>query len=201
MVKQEPVRRIPLGIVVGVTALILTAGGSFAWWTWHSQLIEPPEGLPQNNQPHTAQQPQEQTAQIYWLRSTGDRLELTPVPMKTGETEQPEVILGNVFEQLLSGPSNEEAFVNTIPPDTVLRDLTVEADGIHVDLSQEFTAGGGSASMIGRVAQVLYTATCLDADAPVWISVEGEPLEVMAGEGLLISQPMTRQDFNENFTL
>jgi len=39
-------------------------------------------------------------------------------------------------------------------------DVTIQNDGIHVDLSQEFTTGG-SASMSSRVAQVLYTATSL----------------------------------------
>jgi len=45
--------------------------------------------------------------------------------------------------------------------------VTIQNDGIHVDLSQEFTTG--SASMSSRVAQVLYTATSLQPNAKVWI--------------------------------
>ena len=79
--------------------------------------------------------------------------------------------------------------------------MSVQQDGIHINLSQAFTTGGGSASMTGRVAQVLYTATSLKPNAKVWISVEGKPLDTLGGEGLELDQPLTRQNFKQNFTL
>lgn len=75
-------------------------------------------------------------------------------------------------------------------------------DGIYVNLSQEFTQGGGSSSMIYRVAQVLYTATSIDPQAPVFISIAGQPLNQnypLGGEGLLLDYPLTRQQFAQEF--
>jgi spore germination protein GerM len=77
----------------------------------------------------------------------------------------------------------------------------VREDGVHINLSKEFTMGGGTASMTARVAQVLYTATSLNPNAQVWLSIEGEPLKTLGGEGLLIEQPLTRKSFEQEFSL
>jgi len=51
--------------------------------------------------------------------------------------------------------------------------------------------------MSSRVAQVLYTATSLQPNAKVWIDIEGKPLEVLGGEGLLLEQPLTQESFEK----
>ena len=117
--------------------------------------------------------------------------------------DEPTTILTAAFEQLLEEDVTEDGSMafSAIPADTDLLALSIAEDGVHVDLSDAFEGGGGSASMIGRLTQVMYTATSLDAEQPVWLSVEGEPLELLGGEGLEISQPMTRADIDANFPL
>jgi spore germination protein GerM len=145
--------------------------------------------------------PAEQTeTKVYWLRSVGKKLELAPVKIVVeggnGDREQ----LTATVERLLKGPANSDV-TSSIPEGTKLNSLKVAKDGVHVDLSKAFTKGGGSTSMQGRLGQVIYTASSLNPSDPVWISVEGEPLRVLGGEGLEVSQPMTRTDFKKGFSL
>jgi spore germination protein GerM len=80
--------------------------------------------------------------------------------------------------------------------------LRVAPQRIDLDLSREFIQGGGSDSMVGRVAQVLYTATSLDPTAKVYLSVEGQRLDEnhpLGGEGVILQQPLTRQQFAVDF--
>jgi spore germination protein GerM len=143
-----------------------------------------------------------QTAQVYYLKDTGTKLEPVPVSVSVKtDTNDPHSVLKASFDRLLSPTSSDPQFVSAIPPGTKLRSIAVKGDGIYVDLSSEFTQGGGSAGIIGRLAQVLYTASSLDSQAAVWIKVDGEPLTSIGGEGIEIPQPLTRDNFKEQFEL
>ncbi|MBV5261778.1 spore germination protein [Synechococcus moorigangaii CMS01] len=142
---------------------------------------------------------EESQPMVYWLQDEGDRFALAPMPVTpTAETTTGQ--LEALLSQLLTENPGED-FSSAIPAETQLLSLIIQEDGIVVNLSEDFQFGGGSASMIGRVAQVLYTATSLDPTAAVWFQVEGEPLEVLGGEGLEIAQPLTREIFEADFDL
>jgi spore germination protein GerM len=205
----SPSRFLSLGATLGLAALVLLAGGGAAWWTWQSSnstnLTTPTESdtaqsdqsSPIDSEPSVTSPATEQTVQVYWIKVLDTGIE--PVPVATTVSgEQPETILTAAFEEMLEGAPNSE-LTSTIPQNTKLKNLSIQEDGIHLDLSQEFTTGGGSTSMLGRLAQVVYTATTLDPEASVWISVEGNPLETLGGEGIIVDQPTTRRTFEENF--
>lgn len=210
MQNQENTRRIPIAIIAGLSAVVVAAGSGTAWWTWnaiHSDTANNPEAVTptapdavQPTEPQPVAPAVETTARAYWIDVAGNQFELVPAPIQVAQGEQPDEILTTAFETLLEGPSASAAF-SEIPEGTELRDLTVESDGVHVDLTDTFTTGGGTASMTGRLAQVVYTASSLDPDAQIWISVDGEPLDVLGGEGLILDQPITREEFDENFPL
>ncbi|WP_448570905.1 GerMN domain-containing protein [Trichothermofontia sp.] len=198
----------PPGILVSLSTLLLLTTGVTAWWTWRSfnPSQTPPLPIPEEEvssvTPPKVTAPAEQTLAVYWLRDTGTHLEVVPSPVGIAKSLKGEAALAAAFNQLLAGPQAQTAgMVSTIPTGTQLLDLKVAPDGVHVDLSPEFTTGGGSSSMSGRLAQVLYTATTLDPNANVWLTIAGKPLEVLGGEGIMVDQPMTRVAFEENYDL
>ncbi len=223
--------RIPLGVAAGLVTIVLASGGATAWFTWRALNPKPPvaefptiDSLPEASAPpqpavetptETSKEPvtpgenpaaqapaADVTGQIYWLKDDGTSLQLVPETVSVAENATPGEQVKAAFDTLLSksGDPEQNAF-STIPEGTQLLEATVEADGIHVNLSSDFQYGGGSASMTGRLGQVIYTATAFDPTAPVWISVDGKPLTLLGGEGLEVGQPMTRQDFDQSFPL
>ena len=140
--------------------------------------------------------------QVYWLKSNQNKLTLVAKSLPSDSSAStPQQILTIAVQNLLSAkPSGDLS--STIPKGTKLLSLQVRADGVHVDLSPEFRSGGGSTSMIYRVAQVIYTSTSLDPNQKVFISVGGQPIDnnhPLGGEGLILQQPTTRDRFAADF--
>jgi spore germination protein GerM len=145
-------------------------------------------------------QPAKLSPQIYQLEIVDNSIQLTPKSVYTAATSR-KLALTEALGKLLAQSSTPNS-TTTIPSKTRLLNLDVNKDGVYVDLSQEFAEGGGSSSMIYRVAQVLYTSTSIDPQTPVFLSIEGKPLDdnnPLGGEGLTLDYPITRQQFERDF--
>jgi len=200
--------RFSLPAVAAITGLVLAAGGGAAWWAKLSldkqaQISQPSPSPIVKEEIPTAPKPitQDKVVEVYWLNPQNDNIELAANTMTFQKSIKSERVLETALKTLLANSPEDSTYTTAIPPGTKLLDLKVDQKGIKINLSQEFASGGGSASMSSRLAQVLYTATSSDNNAPVWISVEGKPLTNLGEEGLIISQPMTRKKFEGNFTL
>jgi spore germination protein GerM len=203
MNNQHRTNGISSGVVAAISAAVVAVSGGLAWFSAQTPNNPTPDNSSQTiKQPikqSTTQQGNQQTASIYWLRSKENRLNLVPQPFKVTAT-QPNQVLEAAFKNLLAGP-NEGTDSTTIPQGTQLLGLKVENNDIHVNLSENFTIGGGSTSMMGRVGQVVYTATSLNPQAKVYIEVNGKRLDVLGGEGVELLQPLTRESFQKNYPL
>jgi len=221
MQDQQPHRLLSPRAIAGFVALLVATGGGVAWWTWktHNDTAIAPNKIeqsqpddtnnprPDSNSTPTPKVPStvaptttDKSLEVYWLKPSGTKVELAPTPIAATSNSTPEALLETALKQLIAGP-NQASLATTIPANTKVLDLAIKPDGIHVNLSREFTKGGGSSAMEGRLAQVLYTATSLNPDAPVWLAIEGKPLTTLGGEGLVVEQPLTRQQFAKDFPL
>ncbi len=134
-------------------------------------------------------------SQVYLLQAKENQIEMVPISMLRSPQGSETAILAASINYLLSNPQLAN-LGSSVPPGTRLLNLQIKPEGIHLNLSKEFTRGGGSASMTYRVAQVLYTVTSLEPNAKVYLSVEGKLLDEdnpLGGEGIILQQPLTRQ--------
>jgi germination protein M len=119
---------------------------------------------------------------------------LVPVPREVAGGDPIEAALNAV----LAGPSTDEAGLRTIssaiPIGSRLLGLTV-ADGMAtVDLSSEFESGGGSASTLIRLGQVVFTLTQFPSVQSVVFKIGGQRVTVFGSEGLVLDGPVGRDD-------
>jgi spore germination protein GerM len=83
-----------------------------------------------------------------------------------------------------------------IPRNTRLLSIEVDQNIATVDLSGEFETGATGEPLALRLAQVVYTLTQEGTDIlNVLFSIEGEPVPVLTGTGLVVEDPVTRQDY------
>lgn len=204
MREQPRNNRISSGVIAAVSAAVIAVSSGVAWITWQATnntqpATTPKQKVTQNNT--KPQVPQQQTAQIYLLRDTGKNLELVPIHvLVSASKDKPSEFIGAAFNSLLTAKKDGDTS-STIPSGTKVLGVKIENDTVRVNLSDKFTSGGGSASMTGRVGQVVYTATSLNPNAKVYIDVNGKQLDVLGGEGLELDQPLTRDSFTKNYQL
>ena len=100
-----------------------------------------------------------------------------------------------VITALIDGPKPEEVQLGVyseIPVGTRLLSIVEAPEGVYINLSKHFDTGGGTDSIYKRIFQLIKTAK-YNTTKPVYLLIENQPVEVLGGEGIMITQPL-----NEN---
>jgi spore germination protein GerM len=101
------------------------------------------------------------------------------------------------IRELVEGPTpaeDRDGLSTALPQDLEVRGVDLQGDVLYVDLSSAFERGGGSALMRARLEQLRWTLTQPTDVRALALSIEGEPLHVLGGEGLLVERPWFRTD-------
>ncbi|WP_414620162.1 GerMN domain-containing protein [Calothrix sp. CCY 0018] len=201
MTEQRKNNGISSGVAAAVAAVTVALAGVTGYFAMNNTTPSPGPRPPQPT-PTKPAVPTEKKATVYWLESSGTSFNLVPQGIQVqADINQPSEFLEAAFNSLLAGPTEGSGGSSAIPKQTKLLGIKAEGDEVRVNLSDDFQFGGGSAGMIGRVGQVVYTATALNPNAKVYLELNGEQIEVLGGEGLELEQPLTRENFMKNFEL
>jgi hypothetical protein len=96
----------------------------------------------------------------------------------------------------VENPVGNTDLFTAIPRNTRLLSIQVDQNVATVDLSGEFESGATGEPLALRLAQVVYTLTQEGTEIlNVLFSIEGEPVDVLIGNGLVADRPVTRQDY------
>jgi sporulation and spore germination protein/immunoglobulin-like protein involved in spore germination len=129
----------------------------------------------------------------------GDGPFLVPVLREVPRTK---AVATAAMTSLLAGPIAKESaaaprIVTSVPDGVTLLGLSVDGGVATVDLSREFESGGGSASVVGRLAQVVYTLTQFSNVTSVRFLLDGQPVDQFGSEGPMLDKPVTRTTYRD----
>ena len=130
---------------------------------------------------------------VFFLRSG----RLQPVRRMLPKTQ---AVAAAALRQLLAGPSLAErraGLASAVPKGTRLLSVSVRSEIATVDLGGRFAAGGGSLSVRGRLAQLVFTLTQFPTVQAVRLELDGKPVSQFSGEGLIIDHALARDAFDD----
>jgi len=156
---------------------------------------EEPTGLPTDDGSSTATIVPAKPVSLRVYLTRGEKIGVT-----TRVVPATKAVASAAIKELLEGPTAEEkafGLGTVIPIGTRLRGVTVNSGTATVDLTGDFDSGGGTLSMTMRLAQVVYTLTQFPTVDRVLFKIDGVPVSVFGGEGLLIGTPQTRGDYED----
>ncbi len=94
---------------------------------------------------------------------------------------------------LIRGPKSEEkkyGVYTEVPVGSEVINITEQADRVVVNLNSAFVNGGGTESLYKRLYQLIKTAR-LNSELPVYLYIDGQRADVVGGEGIMLSQPLS----------
>ena len=137
----------------------------------------------------------EKTAKIYFLKLNSDGTSANYVAKR----ELKEITLTTAIKSLLKGPNYDEkksGVYTEIPNGTKLLSVMESGDKIIINLNSDFQYGGGTESINNRLKQLVKTVVNIAPDKNLYLYIDGKEVDVMGGDGVMITQPLNISEFN-----
>lgn len=107
--------------------------------------------------------------------------------------------LNYAINTLILGPKAGEkskGIYSEIPSGTEVINVQEHPDKVIINLSSNFEYGGGTDSVYKRLYQLIKTAG-RNTEKPVYLYIEGKQADVIGGDGIMITQPLTENSLGE----
>ena len=138
---------------------------------------------------------------VYFTKSRAPE-ELSLVPVSRNISKDDSIVSATLKELLLGPLKGEElkGLMTEIPVGTRLIKVEESEDEVLVDLSSQYLTGGGSAAVQLKYLQIYKTLKKICPSKDIYLNVEGKNLKTIGGEGLEVTQPITKiNDYTKKY--
>ena len=84
-----------------------------------------------------------------------------------------------------------------MPKNVKLLGVVESESKIIIDISGNVQTGGGADSIYSRMKQIIKTALNNSPKKPIYLYIDGKQAEVLGGEGIMITQPLSENSLDE----
>lgn len=144
--------------------------------------------------PMPPEQEEKVTVTVYFTNTKSSDLKKAVRALPSGTSK-----INYAIKELIKGPTaaeKKQGFSSEIPSGVKILGIRDEGSLIVIDLSDEFQYGGGTESQYTRLNQLIKTVLSLNTGKPVYLYLNGKKAEVIGGEGLIITQPLSESSIN-----
>lgn len=148
--------------------------------------------------PEQKQVSEKEIVKIYFLGTDKSGSKVFKIVKRSVEPNKTK--LETAITELLKGVNTNEhkkGFYSEIPKGTKLISLKEDNFKIILNLSSDFQYGGGTDSIFSRIKQIIRTATINSPHKDVYLYLDGKQADVIGGEGIMITQPLSESSFDE----
>lgn len=129
---------------------------------------------------------------VYFVRPEGTAFALEAVHVHAGRLAPADRAARQVAA-LVDGPPAGSGLVSEVPPGTELLSASLDGPVLTVDLNAAFEDGAGTATLLGRLNQLLYTLTQPGDVGSVRLLIEGSEVTRFGSDGVMIESPWVRR--------
>lgn len=99
---------------------------------------------------------------------------------------------------LIQGPKQEErqrGVYTEVPSGSEIINISEQKDKVIINLNSAFVNGGGTDSLYKRLYQLIKTAR-LNSNLPVYLYIDNQRADVVGGEGIMLTQPLSNSSLD-----
>ncbi len=163
------------------------------------QVAEPVQNVSSNENKQKTAEPQKPKTYVTVYFLGMDKNDSGIFKKVKRELPQGQSKLSYSLNQLVAGPSAYEKKIGVyseIPKNVKILGVVESSNKIIIDVSSNIQTGGGADSLYSRMKQLIKTALANSPKKPIYLYINGKQAEVLGGEGIMISQPLSENSLD-----
>ena len=197
-------------VIIALTGLLILILLVFLGIKWTDSILQQKENeqpgvvteLPDvnNEEPNKQEEPAvKEYVPIVFIGKNSSGEEVYKVVKREYDEDVDGAKLRYAISSLILGPKQSEVqqgIYSEVPTSTNILHVYDKGDHIIVDLSSGFTYGGGTESLYKRLFQLIKTVK-RNTDKPTYLYIDGHQADVIGGDGIMITQPLSENSIGE----